>query len=112
MDVTIRPYRDSDLRQFRWLYERTPPAGQVAYEPQPWPEHLGRIYDHHVAFWLATHSDGEREGVAGSIGLEHVGAESVAPPVPGFIDTTPPTVRVHEMRAAPEVQRQGIGRQL
>lgn len=112
MNVTVRPYRQSDQAQFRWLYERTPPAGQVAYEPQGWDGHLEHIDEHYAAFWVAIHSDGQREGVVGSLGLEHVGGESVGPPVPDFIDASPRTIRIHEMRSAPEVQRQGIGRQL
>jgi GNAT superfamily N-acetyltransferase len=110
--VAIRHYRKTDQAQLRWLYERTPPAGQVAYAPQPWDGHLEHIDEHYVSFWVAIHTDGERQGVVGALGLERVGEISIGPPVPDFIDTARPTVRIHEMRTAPELQRQGIGRQL
>lgn len=112
MSVFVRPYRDSDYEQFRWLYERTPPAGQVAREPQPWSEHLDALGDLFVESWVAVEDDGEQQSIVGSACLELVGEESLGPPVPEFIDAVGTTGRLHEMRVAPERQRRGIGKLL
>jgi GNAT superfamily N-acetyltransferase len=110
--IVVRPYRAADYAQFRWLYERTPPAGQVASAPQPWNDYLDQIADYYVAFFVAVEVEAEQESIVGSAGLEHVGETSVGPPVPDFIDVTRRTVRLQEMRTAPERQRRGIGRLL
>ncbi len=112
MPIVVRAYRETDYAQFRWLYERTPPAGQVASAPQPWNDYLDHIADHYVAFFVAVEVDGDQESTVGSAGLEHVGETSVGPLVPDFIEVTRRTVRLQEMRTAPECQRRGIGRLL
>lgn len=113
MTVTVRPYRDSDYDQFRWLHERTPPAGQVARSPMPWPEHLDDIAGNFVAAWVAVEESLQTESVVGSAFLETVGAgESLGPPIPPDFELTRPAVRLHRMRVAPERQRRRIGGQI
>jgi GNAT superfamily N-acetyltransferase len=109
MSVFIRPYRDSDYEQFRWLRTRTPPAGRVQRQPEPWHEELDRVDEVFIGVWVAVEDDGELASVVGSACLELVGAVPVGPPVPDFIDIVGATGRLHEMRVAPERQRRGIG---
>jgi len=109
--ITIRPYRDGDQTGLHWLNARTPPAGQVAYEPQPPEEEIDRIPEVFLAFWVAVHSDGQREGIAGCLGLID-GDSDQEVVVPDALHTSERTVRLHIMRVAPEVQRTGTGRML
>ena len=111
MSITIRPYQDGDQPGLHWLAARTPPAGQVAYEPQPREDDIDHIPEVFLAFFVAVHSDGEREGIAGSLGLID-GYSDPEVEVPAELRTSSRTVRLRIMRVAPEVQRQGIGRLL
>lgn len=109
MTVTVRPYRPADYAAFRALRDRTPPAGSEPSNPEPWSEQLDDIEGNFVAFWVAVDDAGGGEEVVGSAGLTEGGAVDFPPPAPDFIDETERTCRLHEMRAAPERQRQGIG---
>lgn len=99
------------MPSLRWLNARTPLAGQVAYEPRPPDESLERIPDAYLAFWVAVHSDGRREGIVGCGGLVAPQNEAVLM-VPDYLVSKDHTVILRKMRVAPEVQRQGIGREL
>jgi len=105
----VRRYEDSDYEQFRWLRTRTPPAGLVSREPEPWDPELDRLSELFVESWVAVEDDGEQESIVGSVCLEEVKDIPVGPPVPEFLDVVGRTGRLHEMRVAPERQRRGIG---
>ncbi len=111
--VTIRLYRPADHTQIEWLYQRTPPAGQVAWHPMRLPDDLKRIPQHFVAFWVAVQRvRDEVEAVVGITGVARVGAVATGAPVPDFLETTRPTARLHHVAVAPERWRHGIGAKL
>lgn len=103
----------------RWLHDRTPPAGQVATGPQPWPEDMDRVAQHYVAFWVATEPLDVGEAVIGMAGLSDPTKFLIQPPaaesfldIPDFVKFDASTLRLNRMRVAPERQGRGVGRLL
>ena len=109
MKITVRPYRHYDYDQFRWLRDRTPPAGQISREPTPWKEFLDDIDSNFIGAWVAVETEEDQESIVGSAMVQKVEVESVGPPVPNALRVRTPAVRLHEFRVAPERQRRGIG---
>ncbi len=117
--VSVRSYQPSDQVQIRWLHGRTPPAGQVATRPQPWPDDLERISESYIAFWVAVEPFDDSETVVGMVGLsdprllvQSPHSDSVVLPVPQLLILDESTLRMDRIRVAPERQRRGIGRLL
>ncbi len=112
MAFTIRPFSIADLAAVRWLHDRTPPAGQVAVEPQHWPSTMDDIPRNYLAFWVAEEMSPHSGALVGMVGL----ADAALPDEPPLHTLFDPTrrrmARLHAMRVAPERQRQGIGRAL
>ena len=108
----IRPYKPSDQPGVRWLHDRTPPAGQPASRPQPWPEALEDIAANFLLFLVAVEPVWDGEAIVGMAGLTRAGAPSEMTPLPAFVSSDPQTARLDYVRVAPERQRRGIGRAL
>jgi GNAT superfamily N-acetyltransferase len=108
MVVAIRRYRAADQPDIRTLHDRTPPAGQPATGPQPWPQDLDRIPTTYLAFWVAVAEPGGTGQVVGMVGL--------LPPDAAVLQAVGAgrerSVQLKRMRVAPEWQRRGIGRRL
>jgi len=112
-DLTVRLYDPADQTQIEWLYSRTPPAGQVAWQPMRLPEDLLLIPQHYVAFWVALERVSDQvEAMVGMTGVTRVGSVAPGVPVPDFVDTRCPTARLHHVCVAPERWRHGIGARL
>jgi ribosomal protein S18 acetylase RimI-like enzyme len=108
----IRPFRQSDFEQVRWLHQRTPPAGQVAVRPQSWRPELDDIPANFDAFWVVLEPAEDEDAIVGMAGVEQVGTREDLVPLPESLAIEGRTARVHAMRVAPERQRRGIGRML
>jgi ribosomal protein S18 acetylase RimI-like enzyme len=108
----VRPYRQSDFEQVRWLHERTPPAGQVAVRPQSWRPELDDITANFDVFWVAVERARDEDAIVGMAGVEQVGSREDMVPLPDSLAVDGRTTRLHAMRVAPERQRRGIGRML
>jgi GNAT superfamily N-acetyltransferase len=90
------------------MYERTPPDGSTATEPQAWPDDLERLEEAYLAVWVAVLATDGTERVIGMVGVTPAGAEI---PTSVLRDRTD-VVQLRRMRVVPECQRRGIGRQL
>ena len=110
--LSIRLFEPGDLPALRWLHDRTPPAGQVATRPQPWPAALNDIPANFEAFWVATETAWDGEAIVGMAGLARAGSPAGMAPLADFLEVTPLTARLDYVRVAPERQRRGIGRRL
>ena len=112
--VLIRPYEPADQPGVRWLYERTPPAGQVYVRPAPLPRDLEAIADNYEAFWVAVEPTRDGDAIVGITGLRQAGhgTASFTVPLPELFKLEQRTARIHHMSVAPERQRRGIGRLL
>jgi ribosomal protein S18 acetylase RimI-like enzyme len=108
----IRPFRESDIEQMRWLHQRTPPAGKVALRPQSWRPELDDITANFDGFWVAVEPAGTEDAIVGMVGVEQVGTREDMVPLPASLASDGRTTRLHAMRVAPERQRRGIGRML
>jgi GNAT superfamily N-acetyltransferase len=110
----IRPYEPADQPGLRWLYERTPPAGQVSLRRyEKLAIDIEAPLDYYEDVWVAVEPTPDGDAIVGGAMLEHVG-DRVLPGVPTaeFIDTTRKLGRLHHVSVAPERQRRGIGRRL
>src|SRR6266545_3755864 len=102
--VFVRAFRPFDIAQLRWLHDRTPPAGQVAIQPQKWPQALADIEKNFEAFWVAIEATDKGEALVGMAGVCLPGSPAEMVKVPDFIPTTPRYLSVDYVRVAPERQ--------
>jgi Ser/Thr protein kinase RdoA (MazF antagonist) len=113
-EVTVRPYEPADEPGLRWLYERTPPAGQPSVRRyEKLAADIEQPLDYYEAVWVSVEPTRDGDAIVGGTMLERVG-ERVLPGVPtaDFIDTARKLGRLHHVSVAPERQRRGIGRRL
>jgi GNAT superfamily N-acetyltransferase len=112
LQVSVRLFQPSDQPQIRWLHDRTPNTGEVAIEPQKWPEALDDIAGNFDAFWVAAEQTTKGEAIVGMLGLTRAGSPVESTPVPGFFGALERTGRIDYVRVAPERQPRGIGKLL
>ena len=110
--VTVRPYRPTDQSQIAWLYARTPPAGQVAWQPQPLPADMCHIPQLYPGFLVAVEALRDGEAIVGMVGVAAATPATLDAKPPASVRAVAPIACMRHRAIAPERWRRGIGRQL
>ena len=111
VDVTLRPYEESDHERVRWLFTRTPPWGRTYPLPEPVPGEIERMPPHFLCPLVATEMDIAGEAIVGFAAAgpaHHDGMDAL----PEFVTSPEDSAQLFWMSVAPERWRLGIGRRL